>query len=91
MMQLHCPWCGARPENEFHCGGTTAIARPPLDCSDEVWGEYLYFRDNPQGDHAERWHHDFGCGQWFNVLRNTVTHEVRAVYSITAPPPQAPA
>ena len=38
MMQLTCPLCGPRAENEFHCGGTTAIARPPLDCSDETWG-----------------------------------------------------
>ena len=30
MMQLTCPLCGPRVENEFHCGGTTGIARPPL-------------------------------------------------------------
>jgi hypothetical protein len=35
MMQLRCPWCGDRPENEFHCGGTTAIARPPPRCTDD--------------------------------------------------------
>ena len=88
MMQLDCPWCGPRPENEFHCGGTTGIARPPLDCSDETWGEYLFFRDNPRGDHAERWRHTFGCGQWFNALRDTVTHEFKAVYAITEGPPE---
>ena len=37
MMQLTCPLCGPRAENEFHCGGTTGIARPPLDGSDETW------------------------------------------------------
>ena len=76
MMQLRCPWCGDRPENEFSNGGTNGIARPPLDCSDEVWGDYLFFRDNPKGEHAERWRHSFGCGMWFGLRRDTVTHEV---------------
>jgi sarcosine oxidase, subunit delta len=90
MMQLTCPWCGHRPENEFDCGGTTAIARPGLDCSDAAWGEYLFFRDNPRGAHAERWRHTYGCGQWFNVLRDTATHAVHAVYGITDPRPESP-
>ena len=89
MMQLQCPWGGRRPENEFHCGGTTAIVRPPIDCSDEVWGNYLFFRKNPKGLHAERWRHTFGCGQWFNIVRDTVTHEVSAVYGITEAQPRA--
>ncbi|MFN7673467.1 MAG: sarcosine oxidase subunit delta, partial [Betaproteobacteria bacterium] len=76
-------------ENEFHCGGTTAIVRPPIDCSDEVWGNYLFFRKNPKGLHAERWRHTFGCGQWFNIVRDTVTHEVGAVYGITEAQPRA--
>jgi sarcosine oxidase, subunit delta len=83
MMQLHCPCCGPRAENEFDCGGTTALVRPPLDCSDEAWGHYLFFRDNPRGEHAERWRHTFGCGQWFNVLRDTLTHDVKAVDGTT--------
>lgn len=87
MMQLRCPWCGDRPENEFDCAGTTGIARPLASCSDEAWGEYLFFRDNPKGVHAERWRHSFGCGQWFNVLRDTVSHQVTAVYDIVAPRP----
>jgi sarcosine oxidase subunit delta len=83
MMQLRCPWCGERPENEFRCGGTTAIARPALDCSDEEWGRYLFFRKNPKGAHQERWLHSYGCGMWFNVERNTVTHDIAQVYGIT--------
>ena len=89
MMELSCPWCGPRPEHEFDCGGATGIARPPLDCSDEVWGAYLFFRANPRGDLAERWRHRFGCGQWFNLVRHTVTHEVKSVYGITEPRPDA--
>jgi sarcosine oxidase subunit delta len=91
MMQLHCPWCGPRPENEFHCGGTSHIQRPPLDCSDAAWGDYLFFRDNPRGAHAERWRHSYGCGQWFNLLRDTASHKVLQVYGMTDPrPDQAP-
>lgn len=88
MMQLQCPWCGLRPESEFSCGGTTAIVRPLLNCSDDEWARYLFLRDNPKGEHAERWRHTFGCGQWFNVLRDTVNHEIRAVYGITESRPK---
>ena len=24
----------------------------------------------------ERWRHTYGCGRWFNLVRNTVTHEI---------------
>lgn len=90
-MQLQCPLCGPRAESEFRCGGTTAITRPPLDCSDETWGAYLYFRSNPKGEHAERWCHSWGCGLWFNLVRDTVSHEVKAVYGIAeAQPGPAP-
>ncbi|MFO1273342.1 MAG: sarcosine oxidase subunit delta [Rubrivivax sp.] len=87
MMQLRCPWCGPRPENEFDCGGTTGIARPPLDCDDETWAQYLFFRANPKGAHAERWRHTFGCGQWFNLVRDTVSHRTGEPFGIVEPPP----
>lgn len=86
-MQLRCPWCGSRPESEFQCGGTTGITRPPLDCDDPTWADYLFMRDNPRGAHAERWCHARGCGLWFNVVRDTVTHEVTAVWGMTEPRP----
>jgi sarcosine oxidase subunit delta len=63
------------------------LARPGLEQSDQTWGEYLFFRDNPKGLHFERWRHAMGCGQWFNLVRNTVTHEILSVYPITDPPP----
>ena len=88
MMQLTCPWCGPRDEAEFTCGGTTHIARPDLKATDEEWGGYLFFRDNPKGVHLERWRHAWGCGQWFNVARDTVTHDVLAVYRMGDPPPR---
>jgi sarcosine oxidase, subunit delta len=87
MMQLACPWCGVRDESEFVCGGTTHISRPPLECDDRTWSEYLFMRDNPRGGHLERWRHVYGCGQWFNVARDTLTHQVTHVYAMTDPPP----
>jgi len=70
------------------CAGTTHIARAPLTATDEEWGRYLFFRDNPKGVHLERWRHVFGCGLWFNLARHTVTHQVLAVYRMgeAAPP-----
>ena len=35
---------------------------------------YLFIRRNPRGMHHERWCHTYGCGQWFNLWRHTVTH-----------------
>ncbi len=87
MMQIPCIHCGPRDESEFACGGTSHLVRPALEQSDQAWGEYLFFRDNPKGLHFERWRHAQGCGQWFNLVRNTVTHEILSVYAITDPPP----
>jgi len=87
MMQIPCIRCGLRDENEFVCGGTSHMRRPDLAETDESWGRYLFFRENPKGLHLERWRHVQGCGVWFNVARDTVTHEVRSVYGITEPPP----
>ncbi len=80
MLRIECPWCGLRDEPEFTYGGESHIERPGPKCSDEAWSEYLFFRTNPKGRLAERWCHSFGCGQWFNVLRDTLTHEIVAVY-----------
>jgi heterotetrameric sarcosine oxidase delta subunit len=87
MMQLPCPWCGLRDEPEFVSGGPSHIDRPPISASDQEWTEYLFFRDNPKGVHLERWCHRFGCGQWFNVARHTVTHQVLSVYRMGEPRP----
>jgi sarcosine oxidase subunit delta len=56
------------------------MTRPALNCDDQTWGDYLFFRDNPKGVCHERWRHAFGCGRWFNIARNTVTHELLGVY-----------
>ena len=52
----------------------------PAELNDREWAEYLFYRDNPKGAFAERWVHSTGCRQWFNMLRDTVTYEIQAVY-----------
>ncbi|MBL8265309.1 sarcosine oxidase subunit delta [Steroidobacter sp.] len=80
MLRITCPYCGVRDQAEFRCGGPSHIARPSFEVSDRVWTDYLFNRDNPKGIHYERWLHEFGCGRWFNLARDTVTHQVHAVY-----------
>jgi sarcosine oxidase, subunit delta len=82
MLLIHCPHCGPRAEIEFRCGGESHISRPGphTEVSDEVWANYLFYRSNPKGAHRERWLHFAGCGRWFNVGRDTVTHEISQTY-----------
>jgi sarcosine oxidase, subunit delta len=80
VLRIDCPWCGQRDEVEFSFGGPSHIARPEPTCSDAEWARYLFMRENPKGLHLERWCHSFGCGQWFNVARDTVTHQIHAIY-----------
>ena len=87
MLLLRCPWCGERNEDEFAFGGEAHIARPEAGCPDEAWARYLFFRTNPKGLHHERWQHVYGCRQWFNVARDTVTHRIHAVYRLDETPP----
>ncbi len=82
MLQIPCPWCGTRDETEFHFGGEAHVERPGIDVSDAEWADYLFNRENPKGLHYERWFHTFGCRQWFNVARDTVTHEIHVVYKM---------
>ena len=93
MLLIECPWCGPREESEFHCGGEAHIARPlhPAGLSDPEWADYLFMRTNPKGRHLERWVHEAGCRRWFNVERDTVTHEITAVYLMGEAPPSTPA
>ncbi len=88
MLRIPCPWCGLRDQNEFRFGGEAQVARPaePAAVSDQQWVEYLYYRDNPKGLHQERWLHSFGCRRWFNLKRNTVTHEIIEAYAMGAAP-----
>jgi sarcosine oxidase subunit delta len=86
MLSIPCPHCGPREETEFTYGGPSHITRPAPTANDREWTHYLYHRDNTKGPHRERWLHSFGCGIWFNVLRDTVTHEISEVYPMGRAP-----
>jgi len=88
MLRISCPYCGERDELEFTFGGPSHVTRPAFDVTDAVWADYLFNRENPKGIHFERWLHACGCGQWFNMARNTLTHEILAIYAMGAPKPE---
>ena len=78
MLRIKCPYCGVRDQTEFRCGGEANRSRPdyPEHTSDSDWARYLFYRENPKGLLRERWVHSYGCGQWFIVSRDTVTHDI---------------
>ena len=92
MLLIECPWCGVRDQQEFSCHGQAHIQRPeiPAELTDEQWGDYVFFRDNPRGIHYERWVHSHGCRRWFNAVRNTITDEFYGTYRPGDPPPAVP-
>jgi heterotetrameric sarcosine oxidase delta subunit len=79
MLLIPCPWCGPRAEIEFRSGGQAGVPFPadPDALDDEAWARYVFFRDNPKGRFAERWVHSAGCRRWFDVTRDTLTHEIQ--------------
>jgi sarcosine oxidase subunit delta len=91
MLLITCPACGVEAaETEFHAGGEAHLKREGPDASDDAFLSYLFHRRNPRGVHLERWRHQYGCGKWFHMARNTVTLEVYGVYPADmAAPPEA--
>jgi heterotetrameric sarcosine oxidase delta subunit len=80
MLLIPCPWCGPRDEPEFSYGGEPAVRPvPAAEVSDAAWSDYLQFRGNDKGPHREVWCHSGGCGQWFMMQRDTVTHAIIAI------------
>lgn len=92
MLLIECPYCGERPEIEFSYNGEAHRARPkdPAALSDQEWADFLYFRVNPKGVHAERWRHIHGCARFFNALRDTVSDKFIAAYRTGEPRPELP-
>lgn len=90
MLLIECPWCGPRDEEEFAYGGEAHVQRPPDPdaVSDAEWGDYLFFRTNRKGLQYEQWCHSHGCRRWFNVVRDTVSYRIHAVYRIGQPMPE---
>ncbi len=80
MLLIPCPWCGDRSETEFRCGGEAKGPRPdPGDYSDQQWVDYLCDGGNPRGVLEEIWCHEKGCGEWFHLHRNTLTHAIDSI------------
>jgi len=92
MLLIYCPYCEMeRPEIEFKHAGEAHLIRPaPATASDEEWSEFLYFRSNAKGSHAERWRHTSGCGRYFNCLRDTASDKIEATYKAGEKRPDAP-
>ncbi|KNH16779.1 sarcosine oxidase subunit delta [Arthrobacter sp. ZBG10] len=91
MLLISCPNCGSRDETEFHYGGQAHVPYPevPSELNDREWSEYLFYRDNTKGTFAERWLHSTGCRQWFNMLRDTVTYDIQAIYPMGSARPDS--
>jgi sarcosine oxidase subunit delta len=89
MLLIPCPYCGARPELEFRYAGEAGLVRSSdaEHLSDQQWADYLYMRANRKGIHAERWRHTFGCGRFFNCIRNTVSDVIVTTYRCGEPAP----
>ncbi|WP_084801212.1 sarcosine oxidase subunit delta [Bradyrhizobium sp. Tv2a-2] len=79
MLLIHCPYCGARAQDEFHYRGDANVERPAPHAGQKAFYDFVYARDNPRGWHVEWWHHYAGCRRWVKIERNTVTHEIRTV------------
>lgn len=90
MQKINCPYCGVRSEEEFKFGGPAHLEHPtPAETvSDSEWAEYLFMRDNVKGISLERWGHIHGCGEWFNLIRNSVSHENFGSYKMGESPPK---
>lgn len=91
MLAIACPCCGVvGDEAEFHYGGEAHLTRRVADeDTDAELGAYLFERANPKGLHFERWRHQYGCGKWFHLVRDTRTMEIFGAYDIQASEPPA--
>jgi sarcosine oxidase subunit delta len=78
MQLLPCPFCGPRPDIEFHFAGDAGKPRPPRECSDAEWAHYLLMRENRRGASRELWIHSAGCGRWLEIARDTASHAVES-------------
>ena len=76
MLLVPCPWCGKRAETEFFCAGQVRPPRSELvDADDDEWIRHLFYKKNIRGVLEENWWHEKGCGEWFTLYRDTVTHQ----------------
>jgi len=85
MLQIPCPWCGARDESEFRYRGDATRLRPAADAPLAEFVSYVYERANPCGWHLEWWLHVGGCRKLLKVARHTLTDEIRAAVPAQEP------
>ena len=83
MLLIPCPHCGPRAEIEFRYGGEAHRLRA-TEVDDDAWNAYLHGRDNTRGWHAERWRHIHGCGEFFNLVRDTASDRIEGSYPATS-------
>ena len=76
MLLIPCPWCGPRSQIEFTYGGDATVRRPALDAPEEEWFATSTSATTRWGRTTNGGLHSAGCRQWFDVRRDTRTHEI---------------
>lgn len=84
-MQINCPFCGSREAHEFAYLGDATPKRPDPAAPDaaEQFYDYVYLRENPAGPFKELWYHTAGCHSWLVVTRDTRTHAISDVRTVS--------
>jgi sarcosine oxidase subunit delta len=87
-MRIPCPHCGPRGHEEFAYLGDATVQRPTDGGATPTaaWTDYVYLRDNKNGQHRELWYHSAGCHAWLTVTRDLASHEILAVASAKVAP-----
>jgi heterotetrameric sarcosine oxidase delta subunit len=70
-MQIHCPFCGPRQVEDFHCRGMVPESTEAVSA--------VYERVNRTNSCVEYWQHVNGCRAWLQIWRNPSTGEVLEV------------
>lgn len=83
MQIFTCPFCGPRPETEFHFAAELGKTRPDTrkPVSDEDWARYLYSQRNEKGHVREVWMH-LSCAELFVMERDSVSMDVIATAAL---------
>jgi len=86
MQIFSCPFCGPRPEPEFHFGGEAGNDRPVGGAlvPEGEWAAYLHLRHNPKGSTREIWMHRT-CLEVFVMERDTVTMQAAPGVALGGP------
>jgi len=87
MQMFPCPFCGDRPETEFHFVGELGKVRPDTrqEVSAEAWADYLFTQRNEKGAVREVWMH-LTCAELFVMERDSVTMEILGMQTLRKEP-----